>query len=168
METKAAALEKNAKLVASLQDYRDSFCGIGTRKTKLLLNRLVKKNVPLADLWRTALETEDANITAKRYYSSYQQRAYQRKEKMLDELSQIFRKYGLTFGYQPTENFSTRFILYFDLPTGEQISFHTNKIDPSWPIYKKEWDGQRLSTMRKLNKGISDFFHENGILVKES
>lgn len=161
--TKDAAMEKNAKLVASLRNYRTTFCGIGTRKTKLLLNRLVQQGVPFADLWRTALEAEDANITAKRY-SRYQERAYKHKRDCLRELARLFQKYGLVFGIQPTENFSTKYILYFELPTGEQISFHTNDFISMWPLYEKPWDGERLSTMRKLNKGIKAFLEEHGML----
>lgn len=161
--TKEAALEKNAKLIESLRNYRRTFCGIGTRKTKLLLNGLVKQGVPLADLWRTALEAQDANITAKRY-SRYQETMYLRKRDSLRELVRQYQKYGLVFGFQPTNDFSTKYVLYFDLPTGEQISFHTNDFDPSWPKYAKAWDGEKLSTMRKLNKGIKGFLIENGAL----
>lgn len=56
------AEEKNLELVGQLECARDEFCdGLGTRHTKLMLNKLGKTN-RLAVLFRKALETEDCNI----------------------------------------------------------------------------------------------------------
>ena len=157
------AQEKNYQLVDSLVDSRENFCGIGTRKVKLQLNKLMKKGVEYADLYRTALELEDVNISAKRYWGSYKRDYYDKKVELIEELVELCKKYKLTFGKQPTNNYSTSYIVYFDIPKAGQISYHTNKVNPSWPMYLKDWDGERNSTLPKLEKAISNFLKNNDL-----
>ncbi len=52
--------------VRNLDKARDRFCDLGTRKTKLRLNKLAKTDI-YAKALRIALEIEDKNIVAKKY-----------------------------------------------------------------------------------------------------
>lgn len=58
------AKAKNASLVRALSYARDTFCGLGTRKVKLQLNKLAKESKE-AEYVRRLLEVEDINIQAK-------------------------------------------------------------------------------------------------------
>lgn len=160
------SLEKNRRLADNLADSRTSFCGIGTRKTKIRLNKLAAADVPMAKILRTALEIEDINITAKKSSYFYSQKIYRKKETMLAELAELCRQSDVTFGIQRTNNHSTSFILYFEIPDAGQISFHTNAIKGDWPVYQGTWDGRRNSTLGKIEKAVLQMFRRYNVELK--
>lgn len=92
------AEEKNRKLVRSLMDSRENFCGIGTRKVKLLLNKKVKEGDKLAELYRTALEIEDQNIQAKKTYGKYRQKTYDVKYYYIEKLVSMCKGCNIVYG----------------------------------------------------------------------
>ena len=55
---------RDETLIWQLANSRKNFCGVGSRKIKLLLNKLAKTD-NLAKAYRIALEAEDKNISAK-------------------------------------------------------------------------------------------------------
>lgn len=159
--TKMEAMWKNKQLAADLSDKRTSFCGIGTRKAKMRLNKLAKAGVPMAKILRLALEIQDVNIVAKGSPYFYKQKIYRKKEAMLCELADICQEEGVVYGVQKTNNHMTSYVLYFDLPGAGQISFHTNAISKKWPVYQGEWDGLQNSTLGKLEKAIKELLEAN-------
>lgn len=138
-----------------LNDKRDSFCGIGTRKIKLRLNKLSNYN-SLAKIYRLALELEDVNICAKKYRGEYRDTYYEKKDELVKKLSSLCQELNIPHGYKENDGFP-KYIVYFDLPGCEQISFHINNI-PKMPIYSLDWDGKVDSTMFKLEKAILSNF----------
>lgn len=155
LKKKREAEEKNRKLMAQLSDCRDNFCGLGTRKVKLFLNKKVKEGDILSKAYRIALETEDENVKAKEnlYYSDYH---YAKKKELINELIELCEEQDYTYGVQNTDNYSTRHIIYFELPNCEQISFHNTFKDISeLPKYEKNWDGKVNSTLPKLEQAIT-------------
>lgn len=121
-----AALAKNARLAEILSEKRNTFCGVGTRRVKLLLNKKMKDGDKKARIYRIALEAEDKNITAKESYWKYQERIYKAKAKLVRQLMEICRSSNIVYGWQLQKGFSTNTIVYFELPQMEQISFHMN------------------------------------------
>ena len=95
--------QKGAKLVQA----RKQFAGVGTRNTKLALNKLAKTDSHAKAL-RIALEIEDANLTAKRYFGgdcggyTYAEINYMKKAEGIEELIEISKSQGWVFGVQPT------------------------------------------------------------------
>ena len=73
---KEQALYKNWCLVDEQIDMRESFCGVGTRRIKFFLNQKVKKGDKIAELLRVALELNDVNVSAKRYWGDYKRDYY--------------------------------------------------------------------------------------------
>jgi hypothetical protein len=98
---------KRKQRVNTLVQARTQFAGIGTRKAKLALNKLARTDV-YAGALRTALEIEDANLTAKRYFGgncgglSYPEIHYQKKRQSIEVLIEICTSQGWVFGVQPT------------------------------------------------------------------
>ena len=133
---------------------RTEFAGMGTRKAKLRLNKLAKENV-LARAIRTALEIEDANLSAKRYFGgdcggfTYAQVNYARKCLGIEALIGIAKSEEWTFGVQPSDVGQTTGIIYFDIPGVGQVSWHYSPTEPL-PVYPGAWDGQAGSTLPKL------------------
>lgn len=144
-------------LVSSLRQARNQFCNIGTRKLKLRLNKLSKENTD-AEYIRRLLEVEDVNIRAKGTRPYYRKRVYRIKDRMLRELVDFCEKHNYTYGAQETDDFSTKEILYFELPDGIQVSFHCNHIPAK--KYEKEWDKQQNSTLPKIEKYIEENFKD--------
>lgn len=158
---KEHAPKMTAKERKRLRDYdgrKDVFChGVGLRRVKLFLNRLVKQGDHVARMYRLALEIEGVNLAAKKalmkYHSDYH--AYDKKEGMLRELMDVCREQGAAYGQQHSTAPAATHVIYFDLTGCEQISFHTNMHDAaSLPAYDGQWDGKRCSTMQKLDDAI--------------
>lgn len=156
-KNKEQAIIKNEQLVLQLRDMRKTFCNLGTRRTKLFLNTLVKQGDEIALIIRTLIETEDENIKAKenRYYADHH---YYAKYQLILKLLHLYCDNGkLSYGIQETDNYSANHIVYFELPNGEQISFHTNFEENDLnglPIYEKPWDGKVNSTLPKLEQFV--------------
>jgi hypothetical protein len=146
-------------LVGQLSEARENYCGIGTRKTKLKLNRFATTD-PRASAFRLALEIEDCSTQAKKYFGEWKDKKYAEKSELILKLVRLCQDHGWTFGKHDSKGFP-RWIVYFELPNCEQISFHTNlKTPEDIPDYEKDWDGKRNSTLLKLEKAISEMFDE--------
>lgn len=161
IKSKENAMRKNERLIRILKDKRDTLCGIGTRKVKLFLNKQIKQGDTDAKLYRLALEAEDKNITAKNTSIPYQEKVYNEKKRLIMQLANECRLLGLNYGYQKCENYSCDYILYFELPNMEQISFHTNLTKDELaniPQYDKEWDKKECSTLNKIEETLSKMF----------
>jgi hypothetical protein len=149
---------KHRQKINNLIQARTQFAGIGTRKAKLTLNKLAK-NDPYARALRTALEIEDANLTAKRYFGgdcggyTYAEIHYLRKSENIEALIEISKSHGWTFGVKPSEVYTTH-IIYFDIPGVGQLSWHYSPQKPL-PAYSGQWDGMEGSTLPKLEAAIS-------------
>lgn len=98
---------KRKQRVNALIQARTEFAGVGTRKAKLALNKLAKTDV-CAQALRTALEIEDANLTAKRYFGgdcggyTYADINYIKKSEQIEALIGICKSEGWVYGVQPT------------------------------------------------------------------
>ena len=151
----------HADLVHQLDSMRDKMCGIGTRKLKNFLNRKIKEGDEVAKLYRQALQTEDANISAKKYYN-YSDDYYEEKSRLIDELlGMCASRSDVKFGYQDNDEDFPAHIVYFELPGCEQISFHCDLLHPSEvPQYDGQWDGRTNSTLPKLEAAILKLYGE--------
>lgn len=149
-----------SELFKKLKEKRETFCGIGTRAVKHRLNKLALSNVT-AKMLRIALETEDANISAKKG-QKFRDKNYEKKAQGIIGLTQLCLKEGIKVGYEIDESyynygFDERYIVYFNLPNCGQISWHTYmKLD--CPLYDEAWDGLQNSTLDKLESAILKAF----------
>jgi hypothetical protein len=146
--------------VRSLSNARNHYCGIGTRRTKLGLNKLAKTSI-YAGALRLALEIEDKDLTAKKYHGgdvggySYSQIAYLDKHDGILKLIEVCKSEGWTFGVQKSEVFGASHVIYFDIPGVEQISWHfTPPSKHDLPAYSGVWDRKENSTLLKLEAAI--------------
>jgi hypothetical protein len=140
--------------VRRLSRARDGFCGMGTRRAKLQLNRRAKV-CPIARALRLALEIEDASTLGKKYGSStWGYRSYEKKQTLIHELIELCKQQRWEYGKHRTSDGGPRYIVYFHLPHCEQISFHTD-LNVEVPDYLKEWDGKVNSTLDKLEAVVS-------------
>lgn len=138
-------------LVNQLSGARLGFCGLGTRGAKIKLNKLGKTD-PIARALRLALEIEDCSTQGKKYFGSWSDTYYRKKSEFIHELIELFRAELWTFGKQPSLT-RPRWIIYFEIPDCEQISFHTELLTEV-PDYTKAWDGKRNSTFGKLEAAV--------------
>ncbi len=152
------AEHENMQRVRDYAERKDVFChSVGLRRIKLFLNKLVKDGDYVAKMYRIALEIEGVNLAAKKalmkYHSDYYN--YDKKEEMLRELIYLCQGQNVNYGIQHSAVPAATHVIYFDLPECEQISFHTNLQEAdSLPVYNGEWDGQKCSTMAKLESAI--------------
>ena len=154
------AQQKNESLIFDLMYKRTNCLGIGTNKLKRRLNKLIKQGNDIAKAYRLAFETEDVNIQAKNCYGKYRTKKYEQKVNLIHLLISVFVENNWVFGYHNTNNYSTNYIIFFELPNCEQISFHVNINIKGIPKYEKEWDGKINSTLDKLCKAIELLYPE--------
>jgi hypothetical protein len=144
------------ELVRKLEEARANFCGIGTRRIKLQLNKI---NCPKARAFRLALEIEDCSTQGKKYgWSEWSDKKYREKSELIEKLCKLCQIEGWTYGKHDSLSFP-RHIVYFELPLCEQISFHTN-LTIAVPDYDGVWDGKRHSTLSKLEKAITEYLRD--------
>lgn len=144
----------NAERIKDLISKRETLCGMGTRKVKLALNKMIKQGDVIAKFYRVALEAEDNNISAKRYSGEYRASYYEKKEDAISELVDLCRLHNIPYGKQGEDD--DMGVIYFDLPRCEQISFHLQAhLLNSHPFYSGVWDGKKDTTLPKLEAAIS-------------
>ncbi len=154
-----AVQEKNEHLIRQLQIHRRKFAGIGTNKAKRRLNKLVDTNV-LARAVRLALEVEDKSISAKNSYGKYQQKIYKQKQQLIINLSSLFKEQDWKYGIQKSDIHFITHIIYFDIPTCEQISWHFSPEKESvFPPYEGSWDKKENSTLQKLEVIVTNLLN---------
>lgn len=153
---------KNDKLIHDLKVKRTAFAGIGTNKAKRRLNKLSKTS-DIAKAIRIALEIEDKNILAKDTYGEYRDRVYNKKHELILELCEVFKKNGWEYGVQNSSIVGASHIIYFEIPSCEQISWHFSAGSVVFPDYLKKWDGQENSTLRKLEQVCYDILKANNL-----
>jgi hypothetical protein len=153
---------KRQHQVNALVQARADFAGIGTRKTKLALNKLGKTD-PYAYALRVALEIEDVNLTAARYFGgncggyTYAEIAYMKKGEKIETLIGICESQGWVFGVLPSDVSQTTHIIYFDIPGVGQLSWHYSP-ERMLPVYSGKWDGKEGSTVPKLEVAVVRLF----------
>lgn len=150
---------KTKQKVNELVKARSEFAGMGTRKAKLALNKLAKAD-PYAHALRIALEIEDVNLTAKRYFGgdcagyTFAEVNYLKKSETIETLIGICQSQRWAFGVQPFNAIQTTHMIYFDIPGVGQLSWRYSPREPL-PVYAGQWDGQDGSTLRKLEVAVS-------------
>lgn len=150
------------ELIYSLHTARNNFCQIGTNKTKRRLNK-ISKNDPVAKALRIALEIEDKNILAKEASFYYAGRIYKDKNKLINQLIELFKENNWIYGVHSSDVPATSHIVYFEIPNCEQISWHSD-VSNDVPIYNNKWDGKTNSTLPKLEKTIMELLSKNKLL----
>lgn len=145
------ARRKNESLVCDLKRQRKEFAGIGTNKAKRRLNKLSLTS-PLAKAIRLSMEIEDKNICAKDSYGGYKDKIYRQKAALIMELCELCRKEGWKYGVQKSDVPLTSHVVYFEIPTCEQLSWHLSeeKMASGLPTYDGQWDKKQGSTLVKL------------------
>ena len=109
-------------------------------------------------MYRLALEIENKNIIAKETSYRYKDKVYAQKSELIRELNGVCRENNVVYGIQTTDNYSTNYVIYYELPNMEQISFHNNFTKDEInviPKYTKEWDKKVNSTMGKIEAAIN-------------
>jgi hypothetical protein len=100
-------MSRRQEKINGLIQARTQFAGVGTRKVKLALNKLANAD-EYARALRVALEIEDVNLTAKRYFGgdcgghTYADINYLKKADLIESLIEICTSQGWVFGVQAT------------------------------------------------------------------
>lgn len=149
---------KSETLKTQLESARDRICGIGWQSIMFILKGNAFRS-PEAVALAWALQTERANIESK-------QKEFRKLAKLWDKkmylmyLKEECRKNGYTYGYKESEK-EGRYIVYFELPNCEQISFFVDLTEDElkdFPRYEGEWDGVTLSTLPRLEEALKKTF----------
>jgi hypothetical protein len=143
-----------SEAVRRLTRAREQFCGLGTRKAKLQLNRRAL-TCPVARALRLALEIEDASSLGKKYGGEWSYAYYEKKNDLIHQLITHFQAQGWIFGKHKSDGAGPKWIVYFEIPGCEQLSFHAD-LDVDIPDYPREWDGKVHSTLDKLEAAIKE------------
>lgn len=163
-EKKQEARMKNEDLVMLLREKRENFATIGTNKAKRRLNKIAKTDNVVKAI-RLALEIEDVNILAKDARGDYRDRIYKKKEELINKLIDVFKENNWEYGTQNSDVPLAFKVIYFEIPTVEQLSWHCNNTS-DLPEYKKEWDKKENATLGKLEIVVEKILKDNNLLEK--
>jgi hypothetical protein len=104
---------------------------------------------PIAKAVRLALEVEDKNIQAKKVSRYYRDKVYRQKSELIYRLKAVFDEHSWLCGFQNSDNAYINYVVYFEIPGCEQISWHIEEVREFKP-YTNEWDKKLNSTLDKL------------------
>ena len=153
--------DQNKVSLEKLEEFKQNALGIGLRKVLTSMKRIIKRCDDIeANIVLTLLETEFANLTAKRNHSK-KQVIYERKQILLEKLSYMLCETNWRYGinYNPGKNAS--YIIYVYLPDGSQLSWHSSDYNMvyCYPEIECEWDGMPCMTMEKILNYINKTYH---------
>ena len=146
---------------------KNTFCGIGIRACKHLLNCLIKRGSTKAALYKALLDTECSYVymfkytaCARSFATQYTENYYRKVQELLDIcLSCIVKR-----GYIDAESFGMDSIVFMDVPEVGQVSYHTclnPETKKQMNIYDTEWDGNTDGIFIKLENAILKTFSED-------
>ena len=169
VEEKKALRQKSNLQNQSTLDKLDGFksdvlgMGIGIRKVISSMRRIYKKtgdkNALIVSL---LLETEFANINAKRLSSVKRKMAYERKSILLARLSSLLHDEGWKSGYNEATGKNASYLVFVYLPSGVQLTWHCNEytIPEYYDYMDDEWDGHVCMTLEKILVYIKEHYQD--------
>ena len=169
VEEKKALRQKSNLQNHSTLDKLDMFkidvlgMGIGLRKVMASMRKYYKKtgdrNALIVSL---LLETEFANINAKRLSSVKRKMAYERKSILLARLSSLLHEEGWKSGYNEATGKNASYLVFVYLPSGIQLTWHCNEytIPEYYDSLDDEWDGQVCMTLEKILVYIKEHYQD--------
>lgn len=169
VEEKKALRQKSNLQNHSTLDKLDMFkidvlgMGIGLRKVMASMRKYYKKtgdrNALIVSL---LLETEFANINAKRLSSVKRKMAYERKSILLARLSSLLHEEGWKSGHNEATGKNASYLVFVYLPSGIQLTWHCNEytIPEYYDYLDDEWDGQVCMTLEKILVYIKEHYQD--------
>lgn len=151
-ERSAKSKEQNALSLEKLAHFKESSLGIGLRRVIKQLFRLANRtHDEQAYTLAMLLSTEFSNLSAKRP-NRPNKRIYARKDYLIESLRDWADKAGLRCGYNFATGKNASYLVFFYLPNGVQLTWHTNNFEVSrmYPLITDQWDGQVCMNLEKL------------------
>ncbi len=142
---------------ALLQESLQNALGVGLKRVIAIMKRECRRHRDFDMIVvTTLLEAEYANLSAK-HKCRNSRKAYARKSWLLDRLSWMLKDSEWRYGYCEADGKNASYVLYFYLPDGVQLSWHTKDFTAyeRFPYLDVTWDGQVCSTLRKILSYIS-------------
>lgn len=143
--------------LARLEKFKNNACGIGLRKVVRKMKKLSKcSNETDIKLVTLLLETEFANLSAKQHKGELRKIIYERKTRLLYQMSSYLSEIGWKYGASRHTGKEALYVVYVYLPNGVQLSWHcnSNEIGERFPSIDAEWDGQSSMNLKKVLKYI--------------
>ncbi len=137
--------------------------GVGLRRVISSMRKYYKSTGDKeAKIISLLLETEFANINAKRLSCEKKRMAYERKSILLCTLSAILRDAGWKFGYNDATGKNASYLVFVYLPSGVQLTWHCNEytVPQYYDYIADEWDGQACMTLEKILVYIKEHYSE--------
>lgn len=163
-ELKSISCSQNKISLQKLNAFKENACGIGLRK---VIQKMKKLSQMTNDLEVKAvlllLETEFANLSAKRRSGWHRKKIYERKTLLLLHLAEILKQLGWKHGVNCETGKNANYLVYVYLPNDVQLTWHCNEyqIYVSYPDIDARWDGQVCMTMEKILTYIAKKYMSN-------
>ena len=136
-----------------LEALKKDACGFGLRSVIKYMRKLVKRDKnPEAQLVLLMLETEFANLSAKKCHGKTRHLIYDRKTSLLLRMAGLLKEAGCKHGVGDATGKKANFIVFAYLPDGTQLTWHDNDyhVYCLYPNIDDVWDGQVCMNMQKI------------------
>ena len=153
---------QNDLSIQKLNMFKKDALGMGLRKVLSWLKKEAKiSKDPELTLTLMLLETEFANLSAKENRGKKKGVIYERKSRLLFQMSYYLEQLGWRYGINDAAGKNASYLVYVYLPNGVQLTWHTNDYDiyEYYPYIEAEWDGQVCMTMEKILDFIKNRFY---------
>lgn len=82
------------------------------------------------------------------------------KDQYIKDLAKVCSRNKWVYGWQKSDAINIPYLVYFELPDCEQISFHSKTNFSYMPKYKGEWDKKEDATLNKIEHAITQHFYK--------
>lgn len=160
--SKRCALQNETNLEKLEMFKKDACGGKGLRKVLKELKKKAKMTKdPETKLLQLLLETEFANLSAKKHGKKLSGVIYERKTLLLFQVSDYLEELGWKYGINDEAGKNASYLVYVYLPNGVQLTWHCNEysIYECYPPIDAQWDGQVCMTMEKILAYINEKYY---------
>lgn len=152
-ELSKKSAEQNKLSLEKLSLFKKEALGIGLRKVIRTMKKASRKEKSTTlKIVTLLLETEFANLSAKDHPKYLKNIIYERKGRLLLELSSLLKKTNWKYGYNDNSGKNANYLVYIYLPNNVQLCWHSNdySITSSFPTINCDWDGKSCATLEKI------------------
>ena len=154
---------QNETNLEKLERFKKDACGgKGLRKVLRELKKRAKVTKdPETKLLQLLLETEFANLSAKKHHRRLREVIYERKTLLLFQMADYLDELGWKYGINDEAGKNASYLVYVYLPNGVQLTWHCNEygIYEYYPPIDAQWDGQVCMTMEKILSYIGERYY---------
>ena len=154
--------QQNNANFKKLARFEKNALGVGLRKVISTMKHAARMTKDFTmKVTALLLETEYSNLCAKNHGKKLKDVIYERKSRLLQQLSDLLYGSDWKYGYNCNCGKNASYLVYIYLPNGDQLTWHSNDFTVAYdfPYIESTWDGCVAATLEKILNFIGEKYN---------